>query len=101
MPQDNGKLHEFTYSNNQGDQLVSAIVKAISWVKGVDVLNLEPLEDTVYTEGLQRIFTGKEEGNDFYRSSAASTSEFPQVSFEYEGCLVTVSPDKISIGPVR
>lgn len=100
MPQDNGGPHEFTYSKNQGDQLVSAIVDAVSWVKGSDVLSLAPLEDVVDTEGLQRLFSRQEPRGDFYRSSAAASSEFPQVCFEYEECLVAVSPNNITIEPV-
>jgi len=100
MPPENGDPHEFTYSIDQGTQLGSAIAEAISWVTGTDVLDIEPLAYVVDPEGLQRLFTGGKKRGDFYRSSAGSTEEYPQVSFEYEGYLVTVYPGRFTVEPV-
>jgi len=101
MPPDNREQQIFSYSPDQKGQLVSAIGEAISWVNGTDVPNLEPLENVVDTDGLKQLFTGKEGGGDFYRSSADSSVEYPQVSFEYEDCIVRVYPGNISIEPDR
>lgn len=99
MPPDNGEKQIFSYSTNQKGQPVSAILEAISWVKGTDISNLEPMENLVDTDGLKQLFTRQAGRSDFYRSSPDSPPEYPQVCFEYEGCLVTVSPGNFSIEP--
>jgi len=101
MPPDNGEQQIFSYSTDQEDQPVAAIVEAISWVTGIDIPSLEPLENVIDTDGLKQLFIGHEDRGDFYRSSADSSPEYPQVGFEWEDCIVTVYPGRITIEPSR
>lgn len=101
MPPDNGEQQIFSYSTDQEDQPVAAIVEAISWVTGIGIPSLEPLENVIDTDGLKQLFTGREDRGDFYRSSADSTQGYLQVGFEYEGCIVRVYPGRITIEQIR
>lgn len=101
MPPDNGEQQIFSYSTDQEGQPVAAIVEAISWVTGTDISSLEPLENVVNTDCLKQLFSEQEGGSDFYRSSSNPSPEYPQIGFEWEDCIVTVYPGRITIEPTR
>lgn len=96
-PAGSGEEHVFHYSPEDDDQPAIAIAKAVSWVKGVDVCDLEPLHDAVDTEELDALFGGQSPGPGFYRSSNDRASANPTVTFRYEGCRVVVTSDEIRV----
>lgn len=62
------------------ESLISGLVEAVAWVKGVEPTELDPLYDVVDTEALERL----------YRPAAEKR---PRVSFSYAGCDVQIEPD--------
>lgn len=98
---DTGEGHVFRYSAAGEDQPAIAIVKAVSWVKDVDVRALTPLHDVIDTEELQSLFKPRSADGGFYRSSGEVTSADQTVTFEYEGCTVTVTDEEIRVEPGR
>lgn len=83
----------FRYRSSEDHQPLMAIVNAVSWFKGVDGTDLEPIHHVVNIEQVNELFG---EGNgDFYRSSSESAPI--ELRFQYEGCLVTVRDDEIDI----
>lgn len=87
----------FTYLSNDSDQPAVAIVEAVSWVIGIPADELAPLNNTVNTEALNRLFSKKPKGSDLYRSLIESSTDRLTVTFQYEGCSVRVSSEEISI----
>lgn len=100
-PDDAGEGHVFRYSADAEDQPAIAIVKAVSWVKDVDVRDLTPLHDVIDTEELDTLFSPRSADGEFYRSSGEVTTADQTVSFEYEDCTVTVTDEEIRIDPGR
>lgn len=82
------------YAPERPDQPVSAIVDAVSSVKSTDSSELEPLSRVIDTDALCDLFGGRDEravaGGDLAHAD-------PRVTFEYEGCVLTVTADRISI----
>ena len=66
-------------SGNVSETVVTAVAEA----KGVDVLDLDPLYDTVDPDALDRLFD----------SSGASTPASMELSFSMAGCQVLVRGD--------
>lgn len=81
--------HTFRYSIDQSCQPILAIVEAVSWVKGVDARELEPLESAVDVKHLTRLF--EDHGRPATRDAGRSRPTDLEVTFQYEGCLVTVT----------
>lgn len=97
MPPGNESGNTFAYPAGGDNQPVGAIVQAIAWTKGTGVEDLEPLNDAVDTDALEDLFDGVREED--RRASAEFAPDFPSVSFLYEGCIVTVFPDRVDIEP--
>lgn len=87
----------FSYAAEADHEPVLTVVEAVSWVTGVDARAMAPLNSAVDVELLSRV--GNSDDRMFYRSSSAADSADPQVSFRYEGCLVTVTPELVRIEP--
>lgn len=96
-PAGSGGEHVFHYSPDDDDQPAIAIAKAVSWVKDVDVCDLEPLHGAVDTEELDALFGNQSAGREFYRSSNDRATANPTVTFRYEGCRVVVTSDEIRV----
>lgn len=96
-PAGSGEEHVFHYSSADDDQPAIAIAKAVSWVKDVDVCDLEPLHDAVDTEELDALFVDQPAGREFYRSSNDRATANATVTFRYEGCSVVVTSDEIRV----
>lgn len=94
-PDDSGGAYSFQYSSDEDGQPVKAIVKAVSWVKGLDVRGLDPLYSVINIELLTECFEGG--GREFYRKSNRSGPNDLQMTFHYEGCEVTVTTDQIHV----
>jgi hypothetical protein len=101
MPSENqdnsGDSYSFRYSADDDGQPLKGIVKAVSWFKGVDGRALDPLYSVIDPEPLSDLFGAG--GGEFYRHERKPDREDVQVTFSYEECLVTVTPDQILVGP--
>lgn len=76
------------YSIEDVDEPLLTIVEAVADVKGVDTLELQPLQSVINIDSLNTFMS--EVSGDFYRSSSDDSTREPLVTFEYEGCEVTV-----------
>lgn len=85
----------FRYSIDEGDQPALAIVKAVSWINGVDAFYLEPLSSAVDVGKLSGLLRHARRHLD--GETAQSKSMEPNVTFRYEGCLVTVTTDRLRV----
>lgn len=74
-----GQGDTFTFSC-EPERLVSGLVGAVSWVKGVEPTELAPLYSVVDTGALSSLYD-------------PSTTGCPTVSFSFAGCNVQISPD--------
>jgi hypothetical protein len=83
----------FRYRSAEDHQPMMAIVNAVSWFKGVDATDLEPIHHVINIEQVNELFDG--DNGDFYRSSGESAPL--ELRFQYEACLVTVREDEIDI----
>lgn len=98
MTHDSPSVHDpgtFQYSCDEVGQPVLAIVKAVSWVKGVDVCDLEPLYAVVDIESVTDLLVNP--GQYVYRDDHRSEPADLQITFTYEGCRVTVTPDELRV----
>lgn len=84
----------FAYPTEEDDQPTVAVVEAVSWVRDVPVHALEPLHWSVDTDELEAIFGP---GGATHSPSSESPLDRRCLSFQYEGCHVTVTPDRIRI----
>lgn len=73
-----------------------AIVEAVAWVKGLDLRDLQPLDDVISTQELNRQFS-RSDDPDFYRSASQSTNSGPRMTFTYEDCTVSINGHRIQI----
>lgn len=90
---DSEEGYTFRYRASEDNQPLLAIVNAVSWFKGVDETDLEPIHNVVNIEQVNELFGGS--NGDFYRNSSESTPI--ELQFQYEGCLVTVRDEAIEI----
>lgn len=95
-PDDLGDTYSFTYPDDDSYHPAMAVIEAVSWVKGEDASQLEPLENFIDTEALDALFEKKYHGN-LRRSSSSEGLKGPQVSFEYEGLTVTLQSENVLI----
>lgn len=87
-----------TYAPEGGDELTLAIVKAVSWAKGVPIRDLEPLQSAIAIAELAELMSDSPNNTFLYRSSRSRPpSDDPTVSFSYEGYRITVAPEEIQI----
>lgn len=96
-PDDGADDPTFRYSPEEEDQPLVAIVKAVAWVKGVDVRDLEPLHHVVDVDKLREHMS-----EDSGRSNQSSVDSDPaelEVTFQYEDCEVTVGRGTIDVQP--
>lgn len=89
--------HTFRYSLDEGDRPVMAVLDAVSLVSGTDVSELEPLSRVIDPDALNDLFDAPASGAEFYRSSSRADDPGPQVTFEYDGFVVTVSPGQVHV----
>lgn len=87
----------FRYSADERGQPVIAIVRAVAWVKNVDAFDLEPLKSAVDIE----VLTGAEPTPQWapHRNTSPSAPAGRTVTFRYEGCVVTVTADRLTVEP--
>ncbi|WP_049928443.1 HalOD1 output domain-containing protein [Halopiger goleimassiliensis] len=71
------------YDRSTDDPLTVVVADAVATARGVDVTELETLHDAIDTDALERLFEPHADG--------ARTRG--SVTFEYQGCLVTVGAD--------
>lgn len=86
----------FPYSVEDPDEPALTIVEAVSQVRGVDELDLKPLQHVIDTDSLSEILNGEQE---FFRGGGQSRGESTdlQIAFEYEGCELTVMRDFVHV----
>ncbi|MFC6716910.1 HalOD1 output domain-containing protein [Natrialbaceae archaeon GCM10025810] len=65
------------------EPLSVAIADAVATYRGIDVVDLEPLHYTINADALERLFEPRADG---LRTGGT-------VTFEYTGCLVTVTAE--------
>ena len=90
----------FDYTGDGPDDLIISVVRAVAWVKGVDVADLEPLDAAVDSDQLIALFEVGSAGEEITRKAdghGADGAEVTDVTFRYEGCIVTVGPGSIQI----
>lgn len=97
-PDGTDDAYSFAYDAEVDDEPALTVVEAVSWVTGVDVRAMAPLESVVDVEILSRV--GSHDDPLFYRNRSASGAAEPRVSFSYEGCLVTVTPEQVGVDPL-
>ncbi|GAB3674914.1 HalOD1 output domain-containing protein [Halopiger thermotolerans] len=68
--------------DGRADSLVVAIVEAVATVTGDDPIDMPPLFDTVNPEALSELV-----------APSPPRDQYVEVTFEYQGCRVTVSSD--------
>lgn len=96
-PDDSGGDRSFDFDPAARDHPSSVVVRGVARVTSRDVLDLEPLSDVVDADALDALFDGRGRQGDFYRSSARSETTGLHLSFEYEGCAVTVRSDRVFV----
>lgn len=94
-PGDSGDGFAFHYSPDDTDQPVVGIVKAVSWVTGIDPDDLEPLYSVIDVEPLRNLFAPPD--GDFYRNNSNQAPADVNVRFRYQDCIVTVTADTIQV----
>lgn len=92
------KWYSFTYASDEMDQPSIAIVEAIGWIEGVDSCALPPLADSIDPVALNELFTEPVMGDAHDPGPGRSPPDDLRVRFEYDGFVVTVSPDRIRVG---
>lgn len=85
------------YAADDEDQPLLAIVDSVAWVNGVDVRELQPLHRAVDVDTLEDLL-GRD-GREFERSAAADAAAAVTVTFQYEGCRITVDQDHVVVDP--
>lgn len=98
MPRDSDDGFTVSYRSGEDGQPMLAIIDAIARTKDVSPTELEPLHYSIGVDELNGLF-GRSDPAILYRSSSDSTPANHTVTFEYEGCNVTVTPDLIHIEP--
>lgn len=88
-----GDTYTFQYAADNGDQPLIAVVESVAWVKGVEPLDLEPLHHAIDVDTLNDLVGGGRP--EFTRRDSRDANL--EVRFRYEGCLVTVSADEITV----
>lgn len=83
------------YSVDEPDEPLVTIVETVSKLLGLDSQDLEPLQKTIDVEAMAQLLGHSP--TEFYREPERAASIEPSVSFVYEGCQVTVTPDLIRV----
>lgn len=89
--------YSFSYRPDESNQPTAAIVEAVSWVRGVDSVELEPLAAAVDPDALNALFGRPSVRKSFVRSASGPAPDDLRVVFEYAGYLVTVNADRITV----
>ncbi|WP_254768049.1 HalOD1 output domain-containing protein [Salinilacihabitans rarus] len=82
-PSSSGDSYTVQYDRLDDEPLSVAVADAVATFAGVDVVDLEPLHYSINADALERLFEPRADG---LRSGGS-------VTFEHEGCLVTVTAD--------
>lgn len=98
VPRDSDDRFTFSYRSDEAGQPMKAVIDAMAWTKGVAPTDLDPLNYSIAVDELNGLFDRADPGL-LYRSSSDQTRANHTVTFEYEGCTVTVTPDVIQIEP--
>lgn len=85
----------FGYSLEREAQPALAIVNAVAWVKGVDGRDLDPLQQVIDIGALAALL--RQEQTEFTRSPGEEEPVELQVTFPYEGYVVTVTEDEVRV----
>lgn len=85
------------YSVDETGEPLLTIVSAVAAVSGVGVRQLEPLEHTIDIDALTDLV--RHDRPQFYRASGDNSPDLA-ISFEYEGCAVTVTQAEIRVRPM-
>lgn len=83
------------YRAGAPDQPLTAIVEAVSSVKGIDVRELDPIYYAIDIERLNGLA-----GQNQFGHREGPTEPNPtdlSVTFEYEGCQITVEDERVSV----
>lgn len=83
------------YSIGGPDQPLVTIVETVSDLLDVETEALDPLQGTVDVDAMAQLLGHSPA--EFHRGPDRETSTGPSVSFVYEGCQVTVTPDEIRV----
>lgn len=89
-----GNTYTCYYGSDEPDQPLTAIVQAVSAMKGVDVRELEPIYYSIDIERLNGL-AGRHPSTDRGRPTDPPTELM--VTFEYEGCRITVGDEHVSV----
>lgn len=92
-----GGDHTFGYSPDEPNQPALTIIDAISEVTGVDPVDLDPLSDAIDFDAVNALFGRHSVRGMLKRSADESELSDLQVVFEYAGCVVSVTDDRISV----
>lgn len=88
--------HEFGFVVGAPGQPTRAIFQAVAQVKGTKATELDPIENVIDSDSLEEIM-GNENPDDFYRSSGDGKPDTLRIQFEYEGCIVEVTPGRFTV----
>lgn len=89
----------FRFSPEEPAEPTVTIIEAVAWLRGVDQRDLTPLGAVIDADALAELATGTPRRSASSAAAEASTTDRCSISFEYEGCLVTVESDQITIEP--
>lgn len=76
-----GEQYAVQYDRLDDEPLSVTVADAVATLRGVDVTDLEPLHYSINADALERLFEPRPDG----------LRDDGSVSFEYSGCLVTVT----------
>lgn len=75
-----------TYEIDEDESTSEAVVRAVAVLTNTSVIELDPLYDVMEPDGLDRMF------------ERADDPAEAKLSFEYNGCEVTVTADAVRVG---
>ena len=96
VPDESEEHYTFVYRSGEVDQPGRAIVEAVSWLKGVDARDLEPLNDAIAVHEMNCLLR-EEAGERRCVLGDDASADAPRITFCYEGCVVTATTDQICI----
>lgn len=94
-PDDANNAVSLSYSTDEVDEPVLTVIEAVATVKGLDETALEPLNHAVDVDALRAIFGTDNE--DAGGSTVGDDLAEVTVTFDYEGCEVTVEQNRVHV----
>lgn len=89
----------FRFSAEEPSEPTITIIEGLAWLEDVDHCELTPLGTVIDAGALNDVVTETRCRDGDAPSSETSVTRGPSVSFEYEGYLVTVESDMVTIDP--